>query len=82
VLGQLVANHRVEVRGGGQILPRRRGVLAGRVDLGAVAGRHDDRLAGQSAAGQRLESRRHAARREVHPLAQIDGGGPMADADE
>ena len=63
-----------------QILARRGRLVAGDVELGAVAGRDDDRFARRSALGERAERVGDAARLEVDPLAQLDRRGAMADS--
>jgi hypothetical protein len=55
--------------------------LGAGVDFGAVAGGEDHRLARDVAGRQRRQRRVDAAAREIHPFAQLDRRGPMADAD-
>jgi hypothetical protein len=55
------------------------GVLAGEVDLGAVAGREHHRLA---RLGERVRERGRTLTVEGHALAQLDRGPVVRDADE
>jgi hypothetical protein len=57
-------------------------VLAGHIELDAIAGGHHRSLAGRDAGSQRSERRRVAATSEGQPLTEVDGSGPVARADE
>ena len=65
-----------------EVSARALGLLARRVDFGAVARREHDGFARRSALGQRAQRRLDAARLEVEPLAQLDRRGAMADSNE
>src|SRR5205823_4837313 len=65
-----------------EIVPRARGVLAGGVELGAIARRHDDRFPRRAERADFTERRGNAARLEVELFAQFDRRGAMADSDE
>ncbi len=67
---------------GDEIGARRRRVVAGDVQLGAIAGRDDDRFAGGSALGDGAKRLGDASHLEIHTLPQIDGRRPMTDSDE
>ena len=66
----------------GHVVTRALRVVAGGVDLGAVARRDDDRFARRSALGERDERLAYAPHVEVDALAQFDRSGPMADSDD
>jgi hypothetical protein len=55
--------------------------LGAGVDFRAVAGGQDHGLAGDLAGRQRRHRRVEAAAREIHPFAQLDRRGPVADSD-
>ena len=61
---------------------RRRRVVAGDVELGAIAGREDDRFARGPAPGDGPQRLGDASRLEVHALPQVDGRRPMTDSDQ
>jgi hypothetical protein len=68
-----------------QLGSRRRDVLAGNVELGAVAGREHGHLAAgpaRSPRRERAQSILEAARLEIDTLAQLNGRGAMTDSDE
>src|SRR5438876_10557784 len=67
---------------GGEIRLRAGEILVRRIHLGAVARRHDHRLACEGACRNRLECAIDAARLKVDTLAQLDRRGAMADSDE
>ncbi len=58
------------------------GSLAGDVDLGAVARRHDDRFARRTPPGERPQRVVEAAAAEVEPLAEFDRRRAMTCANE
>ncbi len=63
-------------------LADRRFVVSGDIDLRPVAGgEHGDLLSG-AALGETVERRFDSATAEIHPLAQIDRRGAMAQADD
>jgi hypothetical protein len=65
-----------------QIGARRRRIVAGHVQLGAVAGRDNDRFARGPASRHRPQRVGHAAHLEVHALAQVDRRSAVADSDQ
>jgi len=56
--------------------------LAGGVELGPVAGREQHHFAQRRIAGQRRHGFAEIAGGEREPLAQVDGRGVMADAED
>ena len=69
-----------------QLGSRRLDIVAGDVELRAIAGREHRHLAGRGAlrrAGrERAQRVLEAARLEIDPLAQLDRRGPVADSEE
>ena len=64
------------------VFARAFGVLAGDVDLGAVARGQHDRLGGRRPCGQRLDGGAEVAAREVEPLPHVDGRRLVTDAEQ
>src|SRR5258708_952616 len=63
-----------------QLAARLGDVLAGGIDLGAIAGRNHHGLAHGFAGGERAQRRRYAAHLEVQTLPQFNGRRSVANA--
>ena len=63
-----------------QIRARRRHIVAGDVQLGAIAGRQHDRLARRAARGERRQRAGEPVHVKIDPLAQLDRRGLVTDS--